>query len=442
MNYKIKNLLSYLVLILPITLISGPAIPDITISIVSIYFIYLLFNKNFLLNNINFNRELIYFSFFFWFFLLFVSLFSENKYLAYRDSIIFIRILLIPIFLYFWILSEKNNLYKITTIIFYTVLFVCFDTIYQFLNYNPELGFGGDIFGFVPDFYGRLSGPFYKELIPGSFISKFALLGLVYLFLNFSDNYKKKSLIIFYLSLVGITCFISGERMALATFLLGLLILLLFLNNKRLYIFISIIFIIVISSFIKIVHPIYNDYKIIESTPYHLGLKVEKEYACDKNKEGKCKKIIELQPEFKVVIDNFEESAYGQIYKLSLKMWLDHPFQGIGLNNFTYLCNNDLRYKNTIKNYNCVSHPHNFYIQWLVETGLFGFALFVIYLFLIFRILFKQGYNEFTIISLSTMVILFWPIMSTGSLLKNWMGISTFFIIGICICLNNIKQRN
>ena len=44
-----------------------------------------------------------------------------------------------------------------------------------------------------------------------------------------------------------------------------------------------------ISSFIKIVHPIYNDYKIIESTPYHLGLKVEKEYACDKNKEGKCK---------------------------------------------------------------------------------------------------------------------------------------------------------
>ena len=129
MNYKIKNLLSYLVLILPITLISGPAIPDITISIVSIYFIYLLFNKNFLLNNINFNRELIYFSFFFWFFLLFVSLFSENKYLAYRDSIIFIRILLIPIFLYFWILSEKNNLYKITTIIFYTVLFVCFDTI-------------------------------------------------------------------------------------------------------------------------------------------------------------------------------------------------------------------------------------------------------------------------------------------------------------------------
>ena len=106
MNYKIKNLLSYLVLILPITLISGPAIPDITISIVSIYFIYLLFNKNFLLNNIIFNRELIYFSFFFWFFLLFVSLFSENKYLAYRDSIIFIRILLIPIFLYFWILSE------------------------------------------------------------------------------------------------------------------------------------------------------------------------------------------------------------------------------------------------------------------------------------------------------------------------------------------------
>ena len=35
---------------------------------------------------------------------------------------------------------------------------------------------------------------------------------------------------------------------------------------------------------------------------------------------------------------------------------------------------------------------------------------------------------------------MFWPIMSTGSLIKNWYGIITFFIIGFYVCvLVNLK---
>ena len=47
-------------------------------------------------------------------------------------------------------------------------------------------------------------------------------------------------------------------------------------------------------------------------------------------------------------------------------MWKDHPLQGIRLNNFTYLCKNDQRYKNLLKNIGCVTHPHNFYLQWYI----------------------------------------------------------------------------
>ena len=43
--------------------------------------------------------------------------------------------------------------------------------------------------------------------------------------------------------------------------------------------------------------------------------------------------------------------------------------------------------------------------------------------------------------ALTTLIILFWPIMSTGSLLKNWMGVSTFYIIGICLSFIRIKQH-
>ena len=121
-------------------------------------------------------------------------------------------------------------------------------------------------------------------------------------------------------------------------------------------------------------------------------------------------------------------------------MWKDHPFQGIGLNNFNYLCKNDKRYSSIIINYSCTSHPHNFYLQWLVETGIFGLFIFIIYIFILLLII-KKNKNETKYISLSIYIILFWPIMSTGSLLKNWMGISTFFIIGICLSLDKIKQK-
>ena len=47
--------------------------------------------------------------------------------------------------------------------------------------------------------------------------------------------------------------------------------------------------------------------------------------------------------------------------------------------------------------------------------------------------------NKYSFISLS---VIFWPIMSTGSLLKNWHGIETFFIIGLSLALLNFKKSN
>ena len=88
------------------------------------------------------------------------------------------------------------------------------------------------------------------------------------------------------------------------------------------------------------------------------------------------------------------------------------------------------------------SHPHNIYIQWLKEGGLIVFILFIIYLiFIIFFILNNNGDKKYKIISIVVIIIMFWPIMSTGSLIKNWFGVSSFFIIGLCICLSKFKNN-
>jgi hypothetical protein len=78
----------------------------------------------------------------------------------------------------------------------------------------------------------------------------------------------------------------------------------------------------------------------------------------------------------------------------------------------------------------------------MIEAGIFGLIFFLAYLYFVINYIFANNFNKYSLISFSTLLILFWPIMSTGSLLKNHNGISTFFIVGICLVLSNLKQKN
>ncbi len=438
MIYKFKNLFSILFLLIPITLITGPAAPDLTITFGVIFGIFWLVTIE---KNISvLNEKFIQISIIFWISLILISFFSINKEKSFQDSIIFIRFLLIPIFCYYLFFVNKIMFKYLLLIIFLTVIFVSIDTLYQFFNYTSKDGFGNDILGFRSEWYGRLTGPFGDELIPGSYVSKFGLLGFVYLLLNrrSQNNLLIQSL---YLSTILLVCFASGERMALATYTMGLLALLLFLKNFRLTILVSILIGFFLIFSVYKLHPFYNDFEIVESNQYHQGLKIEKKFKCEEDETKICTKFISLQPNFLKIIQNFNTSAYGEIYLLSFKMFLDYPITGIGISNFQFACNKFQKYSEIMVNYNCASHPHNTYIQWLTEGGLVVLILFIIYLiFLIKFILNNNGDKKYKIISLVVILILFWPVMSTGSLIKNWYGIIVFFIIGVTLCLSRLKN--
>ena len=94
-----KNLLSYLYLLIPLFLITGPAIPDIVISLGVLFGIfYVLYQKEYK-NLIKLNLFRI--SITFWITLILISFFSYNKTNSFQDSLIFIRFLLIPFVCYF-----------------------------------------------------------------------------------------------------------------------------------------------------------------------------------------------------------------------------------------------------------------------------------------------------------------------------------------------------
>ena len=326
-------------------------------------------------------------------------------------------------------------------VLFIIVVFVSIDTLYQFVNYTSKDGFNEDLFGFKSNWYGRLTGPFGDELIPGSYLSKFSLFGFVFLLSikKFKNNIFIQSL---YLSSIILVCYVSGERMAFATFSFSLLLLFIFLDGFRRSIILSILIGALFIFLVSYLHPFYNDFNVIESTQYHQGQKIEKFFQCENDTEKICSKIINIQPNFFEVIKNFDTSAYGEIYLLSFKMFLDNPITGIGINNFKYLCNYKELYKNMMINYECASHPHNIYIQWLAEGGLIVFISFILYLFFLVKFVINNtGDKKYKIISIVIIIIMFWPIMSTGSLIKNWFGVTTFFIIGLCMCLSKFKNN-
>ncbi len=432
-----NNFFLLLFIFLPISLITGPALPDISISLCAIFF---LFNFIFLKNDFIFLKDNFFLiSIVFWLSTIFISFFAFDKTRSFQDSIIFIRLLLIPTIGYFLFLNNENKLKKTITIIFICVVFVLIDTLFQFFNYSSEIGFQNDILGFSSNWYGRLTGPFGDELVPGAYVSKFGLLG--YLFFLFIKKNKYLNLFeIIYLSLIGLVCFASGERMALATYFLALFFLLIFLKNKRLVFFSSISLSIIFIIFAIILHPFYNDYKIINSSHLHQGLTIEKYFNCHEDTIEKCSKIINLQPSFIQVLKNFGSSAYGEIYKVGFTMFIDNPITGIGISNYQTSCINIPKYNKIMLNYDCASHPHNFYIQWLSEGGVITFSSFILFLFCtLYFIIYSNNNYIFKYISIACILILFWPMMSTGSLIKNWNGILTFYIIAICISLNRVK---
>lgn len=420
-----------LVSTIPITLITGPAIPDISLVLVCIIFIsYLFFNKIDDLKN-NFT----YFTLFFWIILLILSLISLNFYKSFGEAFIFLRMLLLPIIMYLWLL-KNNNFIKVTLlIILFANLLVLVDTFYQFLNYHPLEGFREDIFFRKAELYGRLSGPFL-DMVPGSYISKFFIFGFLGLTLIIKNEKILIFISIFYLTFCGYITFISGERMAVATFLLAMVVSIVILKKFRLVFLFSLVIFLIISFTTYKTHDFFQNFRIIESNPSHLGLKIEK-YNPNCVGNQNCSKIINLQPKFMYILKNFNKSAYFETYSLSMEMIKDYPLTGIGINNFNYGCLNIDKFKRD----RCWSHPHNFYLQWLTENGLIGFVLFLTYvLFLFYKVIYSEKVSIYSNYSFIALVVIFWPVMSTGSLFKNWYGIETFFIIGLCLSITNFKK--
>ena len=404
----------YLVILLPLLLITGSFLPDLAISFVALSFIiYSIKYREY-----QCYKKGLFFKFFLIFcaLLLICSLLSNNIFLSFQSSLFYFRFGIFSLAFLFLIKNKKN----ITFYLFlsFLIFFLCliFDSFIQYF-------YGKNILGWNLSETGRVSSFFGNELILGSYISRLIPIfsGLFCLNKNIRNNSYLYFLFIITHGLSGVVIFLSGERSSFFYFILYSFIILFLISKKNIRTFLFSFFItfLIISIFI-----------VLDTNP-------------------KRRMIDQTVSGFKEIGNNEKymfTKIHQQHYNTALKMFKKNKFFGVGPKNFRVECSK-VEYNSGPSS--CTTHPHNTYIQLLAETGIFGFLfVFLIFMTLSFFLLIHfynkfvskfLYFNDFQICILSSILITTWPLTSSGSFFHNWLCIIYFMPVGLL--LSSLKKN-
>jgi len=394
-KYSNSILINLLIVSIVPFLIWGPFFPDLIVSISALYFLYYVFkNKKFYIFK---NPPLIIFIIFSIFCILLSLFVAKNKILSLESSLFYFRIGIFSCFVWYLIDKDKSILTY-----FYYVITLCFlvltiDGYHQF--FFEEGIFKNRIF-----YPGRISSLFGDELILGSYLSRlFPLLFALFL-VKKKQNFEIYLIGLLFI-LVDILVFLSGERSAF--FFLNLSTIFIIILIKEYQKFRLVTFIIaIISVFILSLNSSKLNQRMFKGPIEDMG-------------------ITNNSKEF-IIFSN----AHDSLIRTAYNMFKDKPVLGHGPKMFRIICENE-KYATGV--YACSTHPHNFYIQLLAETGIVGFSfLFCALVYVIYTalkqfktIIFKQKRHitDYQVCLLAGILITVWPLVPNGNFFNNWLMI-------------------
>ncbi len=152
------------------------------------------------------------------------------------------------------------------------------------------------------------------------------------------------------------------------------------------------------------------------------------------------------------IIDGFEKiiiftPAHDSLIRTAYNMFEGQPIFGHGPKMFRIKCA-DQKYAEGISP--CITHPHNFYVQLLAETGFLGFLFLCSALFYIINISFKQfksiilkqkrPISDYQVCLLAGMLITVWPLTPNGNFFNNWLMI--VYALPVGFYLQSIYSKN
>jgi O-antigen ligase len=407
---NIDKLACSLIILMPIFLVTGPFLSDLSVVIIDLAFLIIIFKEKKLhyLNNKYFNFLIIL-----WIYFSIRSLFADDIFLSFKSSFFYVRFILLIWAISFFLERNKKLFDKFSKIFLLIIAFVILDAIIQYFV-------GTNILGFKIDSPDKLNGIFNDEAVLGSYLVRFVPLVFAILYCYF-DTKKYSIFFLLVLSFMGFTIFISGSRSSIFLFIIfSFLFFLINKNLRKIMIFTFLTFLvglIFLSQFSnKVSYTIYyNFFDPIRTIFFETD-----------NENVSDEKEIYM---FTKVYDSHYNTAYN--------MYLDNKLFGVGTKMYRKLCRDEKYYVNK---YSCTTHPHNFYFQQLAENGLIGFfgilTIFTYTLINLFKKIYYINLKKKNIVEFSSIMILtglfinFWPIVPSGNFFNNWLSILIIFPIG------------
>ena len=419
-----KNFFSTLIILFPISLVTGPLVPEIISFLLMIYFFTTLsVNKNLKI----FKNKVIIFLILLYLYLLIISLVKIEILEVLKDQFFYFRFIIFSVTIYF-LLNEKKEIFDYLGI-FFLILFLILilDVCIQYL-------FGQNILGMVSLTQNRYSGLFGDELVLGSYLSRFLpfLLGLIYI--NKLIKYKVQ-LFFLLLVLTPVGVFMTGERTAFGLSLLGVFLVFLKKDMKKLSFF----------AFLSILVVVFTLAYFNKSQRYRIFIEPFQQMSLlgseILSKYQDVSNDYTLAPSKSFYIFSLQHQSH---YITGINIFKDNILFGVGPEQFRKKCK--------LKKYasepdSCSTHPHNLVIQVLSETGLIGFSFYMIVLFFLLYKIFKtmkiqkyESIKDLEYFIYLALLINLWPLLPSGNLFNNWLSYILYFPLGFYLYLTHLSN--
>jgi O-antigen ligase len=325
-------------------------------------------------------------------------------------------------FAIFFFITRIIIQYKIVCIKTFSLI-AFLSVIFLSLNIFSQHIIGFDIFGHEP-FDGRYNGLFESEAIAGSYIQKFFIISIIFIF--FSKNNKKNKSLFIIMTIIsfGLGILMSLDRMPFIIYLFILTILIFIFKEFRKTFAFGLFLLLIIFKILT------NNYSVITSRYSTLVNKFElieiKKLFLKKNFSND-----ELSDNF--FIKSHDVNNYLRLYQASYEIFLKYPIFGSGIKSFSKECNKlEIKDKELI----CLTHPHNIYLEIIVNQGIVGLLTFLCFIYLLLKnffikLYFKKNIKEYVlnVFFLTIIISELIPIRSYGSIFQTVNGSLFWFLL-------------
>ena len=415
LEFKIQSII---IILLPLFMIFSRFMLEFCLLIVSASFIFeIIKNKKYTI----FNNHFTFFFLGFYFLLLLSFFFSQEKFNILSILLYFRFGLYVMAIFYF--LNEEKNLIKYflnTIVILFLVLF--FDSLVQYF-------FGHNLIGLKNIEASRITSFFGDEQVLGGYITRLFPFLLLLKNMSDEDSKNKKYLVYFAIFVSPVLIFLSGERVAMVLFFLMITYYLVFFVRSKKFRFIYFYVFLTIIGIGTLLYSSSSYYdRFINQTFQSL---TNKTYG---------QNVHFLPEEYEKNTFYFLSAQHQNFVYTAINVFKKNKLLGTGPKSYRYICwNKDYG----LNDLSCNTHPHNYYLQLLIETGLLGVLfLLLCYFYIIYRsfinfikLLKNQHFSMSEVIILGFYFTQLWPLMQHGSFFNNWNSIGLFLPMAFLLYL-------